>query len=166
MKNVKRLGWIVVPALVAAALTFVACSSSSGSASPGSGDGGSGGSSGGGSGGGGGGGACVEYVTFDDAGNVSPTGSSGTAVSCLFETLNGADITGAPCSTGLTYASSCPTQDLQGCCAVRGQADSEHVNLVYTCSYSGLGLTTAQVQAQCVAPTGDGAPGGTWSTTP
>jgi len=148
---------IVAPLLIAYGLAVAACTSSTS---------GGGANDGGGSGSGSGGGtvsgvgACVLYL--DDGGNPA---ASGTTASCLITSIDGKNA-GPPCSTGLTYATSCPTLDLTGCCTVRGASDPTTTVLIDTCSYSSLGEPASQLQAACVAPAGDGGLGGTWSTTP
>jgi hypothetical protein len=104
-------------------------------------------------------GACVLYA--DDAGNPA---SSGTPSGCLVTSVNGQNTSGPPCSTGLTYAAACPTEQLLGCCTIRANSNSTTTVLEAQCYYADIGETAAQLQQGCVTPFEDGGFPGTWST--
>jgi hypothetical protein len=152
----KNLAWIPASLVAAVVLSIGACTSNS------SGGGGSGG--GGSSGGSGGGtitgaGACVLY--FDDAGN---SAASGTAAGCIVTSVNGQNISGPPCASGLTYATACPSQQLVGCCTTRANSNASSTVLVAQCTYTAVGETAAEAQQACETPFEDGGAAGTWST--
>jgi hypothetical protein len=156
MKNLHR---IFAAAIMGSALSFACTSSTSGANGDGGASSGSGSSSGGGSVSGEG--ACVLYV--DDAGNPADGGMAG---GCFITSENGNNISGPPCSTGLTYAASCPTTSLEGCCTTAANSAKQDTVLIDQCYYTDLGIPAAQLQATCVGPVGDGGQGGTWSLTP